>query len=93
MLIFTSTVIWKDSFGFELSLVKLNLSVSSMTHTQTAKHVKNNFRTIWNWKKIIEKSWKKDEKKVENYNFFEDFFGKTALNRGLALFSAVLWGL
>ena len=38
---------------------------------------------------MFEKNWKNFEFFFENSHFFEDFFGKTALNRELAQFSVV----
>ena len=88
LLTFT-TGVSQYSFCFGLNLVKLNLNGSPMAHAYTA--INKLTRIIFSFWKNVSKNWKNVDFFL-NSHFLEDFFGKTALNRGLALLSAV-WKL
>ena len=64
---------WPDSFGFELSLLKLDLNIRPMAHPYSTKTVK--------------KRYKKNEKDFCS-EFFYFFCEKTTLNRVISRFSA-----
>ena len=62
--------IWPDSFGFELSLLKLNSNISPTAYTYIEKHVIESSNVSWkntskNWTKYF-KILKKIDKKFEN---------------------------
>ena len=62
--------------------MKLNLNGSPMVHAYTAEQVKKNYNFFL--KKCFNNIWKRLKKRsffLKIHIFFEDFFGKTTLNR------------